>query len=196
MPSATRSGVSDMLNLGPTSAGWLGSIGITSPAALRRVGAVPAYVRVKRLQPRASLNLLYALVGAVEDVHWTEIRRKRRLELLLAVEDHERRHPAPARPGRDELMSLRNIGPAMRRDLALLGISTVAQLARREPDALYLALQRKTGKRPDPCVWDTFAAAIHQARTGEARPWWHYTPERRRRQSEGGFPSLARRIRG
>jgi hypothetical protein len=93
----------------------------------------------------------------------------------------------------DELLALKNIGPAMRRDLELLGISTMAQLARREPDALYRALERKTGQRQDPCVWDTFAAAIHQARTGEARPWWHYTPERKRRQAEGNFPPSPRR---
>ena len=37
------------------------------------------------------------------------------------------------------------------------------------------------GQRQDPCVWDTFAAAIHQARTGEALPWWHFTVERKRR---------------
>jgi hypothetical protein len=77
----------------------------------------------------------------------------------------------------------------MRRDLALLGITTCAQLARRDPDALYAALERRTGRQQDPCVWDTFAAAIHQARTGEAQPWWHYTPVRKRRQAEGKFPS-------
>jgi hypothetical protein len=52
------------------------------------------------------------------------------------------------------LLALKNIGPATRRDLELLGISTIAQLARREPDALYAALERKTGQRQDPCVWD------------------------------------------
>jgi hypothetical protein len=53
-------------------------------------------------------------------------------------------------------------------------------------------LQRLTGKRQDPCVWDTFAAAIHQARTGEALPWWHFTRERKRRQAEGTFVASAR----
>jgi hypothetical protein len=40
----------------------------------------------------------------------------------------------------------------------------------------------------DPCVWDVFAAAIHQARTGESRDWWTFTPERKRRQALGEFP--------
>ncbi len=188
MPRDSDAPLAKLLNLGPKTAQWLASIGITSPAQLRRVGPITAFVRLQRTHRGVSLNALYALVGAVEGLHWTEIRRTRRLELLLAVEDYERQYPAPKPKAADELMALRNIGPAMRRDLTLLGISSVAQLARREPDALYAALERKTGMRQDPCVWDTFAAAIHQARTGEARPWWHYTPERKRRQAEGAFP--------
>ena len=109
----------------------------------------------------------------------------------MAVEDHERHQPGRGR--HDELMALRNIGPAMRRDLALLRISSVAQLARSEPDALHRALERRTGSRQDPCVWDTPAAAIYQARTGEALPWWHFTPERKRRQTAGEFPSARTR---
>ncbi|MFO1285882.1 MAG: helix-hairpin-helix domain-containing protein [Rubrivivax sp.] len=77
----------------------------------------------------------------------------------------------------------------MRADLALLGIETLAQLAAEEPDALYAALQAKTGQRQDPCVWDVFAAAIHQARTGEARDWWTFTPQRKARQAAGRFPA-------
>lgn len=187
MPRDSAAQLTGMLNLGIRSTQWLASIGIATPSQLRRVGPIAAYVRLKRAHRGVSLNALYALVGAVEGRHWTEVRRTRRLDLLLAVDDYERRHPA-ARPQADELLALKNIGPAMRRDLELLGIASVAQLARREPDALYRALARKTGQRQDPCVWDTFAAAIHQARTGEARPWWHYTPERKRRQAEGEFP--------
>lgn len=187
MSRDTTSPLTGMRNLGPRTTLWLASIGITTPSRLRRVGPVAVYVRLKRAHRGVSLNALYALVGAVEDLHWTEVRRTCRLDLLLAVDDYERRH-AVAKPKADELLALKNIGPAMRRDLALLGITSVAQLARREPDALYLALERTTGQRQDPCVWDTFAAAVHQARTGEARPWWHYTPERKRRQAEGDFP--------
>jgi hypothetical protein len=90
------------------------------------------------------------------------------------------------------LAALRNIGPAMLRDLHLLRIRSVAQLARCDADRLYLRLERLSGQRQDPCVWDTFAAAIHQAKTGEALPWWQFTPERKRRQREGSFPQRRR----
>ncbi len=88
----------------------------------------------------------------------------------------------PARLG-----DLRNIGKAMQRDFALLGIESVAQLAQQDADALYLELCARTGQRQDPCVHDTFAAAIHQARTGEALNWWAFTPARKARQNAGTF---------
>jgi Pathogenicity locus len=62
-------------------------------------------------------------------------------------------------PGR-KLEDLVSVGPAIRRDLELLGIHTAARLAQHEPEALYHELCLKTGKRQDPCVLDTFRAAI------------------------------------
>ena len=117
MPRDTASPLTGMRNLGPRTTQWLASIGITTPSRLRRVGPVAAYVRLKRAHRGVSLNALYALVGAVEGLHWTEVRRTRRLDLLLAVDDYERRHPV-AKPKADELLALKNIGPAMRRDLS------------------------------------------------------------------------------
>jgi hypothetical protein len=92
----------------------------------------------------------------------------------------------------DDLLALRNVGPAVRADLARLGVRNAAHLARLDADRLYRKLQRLTGVRPDPCLWDTFAAAIHQARTGEALPWWHFTRERKRRDAVGQTASNRR----
>jgi hypothetical protein len=88
------------------------------------------------------------------------------------------------------LASLRNIGKAMLADIRLLGIDSVAQLAEQEADDLYVRLCVLTGTRQDPCVHDTFAAAIHQARTGEARDWWTFSPARKARREKGDFPSV------
>ena len=88
----------------------------------------------------------------------------------------------------DPFKGLRNIGPAARADLAVLGITSVERLTLCDADALYVELQVRTAQHHDPCVWDVFAAAIHQARTGESRVWWTFTPERKRRQELGEFP--------
>jgi len=88
------------------------------------------------------------------------------------------------------LKNLANIGPAMLRDFKKLGIETVEQLARQDADELYLKLSKITGHRQDPCVWDTFRAAIHEAKTGEKTTWWSWTPERKARQAAGEFVSF------
>jgi hypothetical protein len=79
-----------------------------------------------------------------------------------------------------ELLKLANIGPAMVRDLARLGITEPAQLAGRDPVELYERLCAADGQRHDPCVLDTFMSAVDQADGAPPRPWWTYTPERKR----------------
>jgi hypothetical protein len=86
-----------------------------------------------------------------------------------------------------ELADLRNIGKAMLMDFELLDISSVKQLARCNADVLYTKIQTITQSRHDPCVWDTYAAAIHQAKTGEALPWWDFTKIRKARDKSGVF---------
>jgi len=73
------------------------------------------------------------------------------------------------------LQDLRNVGKAMLKDFALLDINSVEQLSCCDADDLYARIQTLTNSRHDPCVWDTYAAAIHQAKTGEALPWWEFT---------------------
>ncbi len=89
-----------------------------------------------------------------------------------------------------ELFELRNIGKAMLLDFKILGIATVPQLAQQNADELYTRLSILTGGRQDLCVHDTFAAAIHQAKTGEALNWWAFTPLRKERQRLGTFPTF------
>ena len=89
-----------------------------------------------------------------------------------------------------QLSDLRNIGKAMLADFTLLGIESVQQLATEDADALYIRLCALTQQRQDPCVHDTFAAAIHQAKTGEALNWWAFSPARKARQAEGTFPTI------
>lgn len=80
-----------------------------------------------------------------------------------------------------ELMKLRNVGRATAGDLVSIGINSVEDLKKREPDEMYVALCEKTHARQDPCVWDVFRAVTHYAKTGEAKDWWEFTPERKAR---------------
>ncbi len=73
-------------NLGPKSAAMLSAAGIDSVDALRALRAARAYVRVRRSTRGASLNLLWALEGALSDRPWQAVARDDRLALLLQVE--------------------------------------------------------------------------------------------------------------
>ena len=85
------------------------------------------------------------------------------------------------------LADLVSIGPAMLRDFEMLGVKSVAQLAREEPRDLYIRLCTITGERQDPCVLDVFCAAVAQARDPELPPakrqWWYWSRERIRTNS-------------
>jgi DNA transformation protein and related proteins len=75
-----------MRNIGPKSAAWLRQVGLRTEDDLRAIGALDAFIKVKRAGFKPSLNLLYALEGALLDCHWQDIPTERRGELLVAAE--------------------------------------------------------------------------------------------------------------
>lgn len=78
------------------------------------------------------------------------------------------------------LASLRNVGPATLKDLEILGITSLEQLAHANPTELYQRLQKITATKHDPCVWDVFAAIIHEAKTGQKTNWFEWTSLRKK----------------
>lgn len=77
------------------------------------------------------------------------------------------------------LQQIPNIGPALAVDLQQCGIRTPAELRGQNPYALYEQLCERTGVRHDPCVLDTFIAAVRFMEGAPPMPWWHYTEERK-----------------
>lgn len=70
-------------NVGAKSAAWLRQVGIRTREDLEAAGAVSVFIKVKKAGFKPSLNLLYALAGALEDCHWQQLGTERR-ELLLS----------------------------------------------------------------------------------------------------------------
>lgn len=77
------------------------------------------------------------------------------------------------------LTDLPNVGPAVAADLRRLGIDSPEQLKGRDAFALYDQLCAITGRRQDPCVIDVFLSITRFMEGDEARPWWHYTAQRK-----------------
>jgi len=78
------------------------------------------------------------------------------------------------------LEDIPNVGPAVAGDLRQLGITTPSELQGRDPYAIYDDLCRISGQRHDPCLLDTFIAAVRFMAGEPKRPWWKYTAERKK----------------
>lgn len=72
-------------NIGPVSTEWLRAVGVTSREDLERLGSVEAYRLVKEHGFNASLNLLYALEAALQDIHWTALSSQTKAKLKAAA---------------------------------------------------------------------------------------------------------------
>ena len=78
-----------MKGLGPKSEEHLRRVRITTPAELRSVGAVQAFIALcEETDTKPSLNFLYALVGALENRDWRDVAKEDRGSLLAALEGH------------------------------------------------------------------------------------------------------------
>ena len=86
-----------------------------------------------------------------------------------------------------ELGDLISIGPAMLRDFELLGIRSVAQLAKQDPERMYERLGRVARQHQDICVLDVFCAAVAQARNPRLpaeRCEWRWWSKKRKMANE------------
>jgi Pathogenicity locus len=81
----------------------------------------------------------------------------------------------------ERLEQLPNIGPSLAADLRSVGVAHPSDLAGADAWQLYRSLCTLSGRRQDPCVLDTFIAAVDFMQGSPARPWWTYTAERKAR---------------
>ena len=78
--------IGDLLNLGEKSERMLVAAGIKTVTQLQQLGAVQAYLQVRDSGQPVSLNLLYALEGALTSTHWNRLPAEVRESLLMAVD--------------------------------------------------------------------------------------------------------------
>ena len=81
-----------------------------------------------------------------------------------------------------DLADLVSVGPAMLSGFQKLGIRSVKQLARANPEKLYERLCLATGRSIDICCLDVFRCAVEQARNprlpAAQRNWWYWSRQR------------------
>ena len=84
-------GLSGLKNIGRVTERWLNGIGVFSEIDLRRLGAVKAYRMIRAMEPGATVNLLFALQGALMGVHWNRLSPPIRDLMVREVERAERK---------------------------------------------------------------------------------------------------------
>ena len=83
-----------------------------------------------------------------------------------------------------ELQDIPNVGPAIERDLILIGVMDPVSLIGRDPYQMYDELCAATASRHDPCVIDVFISAVRYMEGAPAKKWWEYTRERKQHMAD------------
>lgn len=113
--------------------------------------------------------------------YWMDDELQRALRPMPQSHATRKRKPVPAdRNAIRNFTELPNVGAATAGDFRVLGLTSPQQLIGRDPFAMYEELCRRTNVRHDPCCIDVFMAAVDFMSGAPARPWWKYTPERKR----------------
>lgn len=84
---AADDSIESLRALGPMSRRLLAQIDVTSTAQLRARDPFALYAQLKALDASVSLNMLYALIAAIEDRDWREVARSDRTRILMRLDD-------------------------------------------------------------------------------------------------------------
>lgn len=79
------SDLSSLRNLGPKTEVWLNDIGIFTRADIERIGSVNIYRTLKEHGYPASLNLVWAIEGALADLDWRELSEDLKTDLRRQI---------------------------------------------------------------------------------------------------------------
>jgi len=82
--------LSKLKGLGTKSEKSLNKIGIYTLDDLKKNGPVRAFIKLKtECSIKPSLNFLYAMVGAIENVHWAKVAKTEKRRLVMELEDYK-----------------------------------------------------------------------------------------------------------
>ncbi|MCP4323574.1 MAG: transcriptional regulator [Psychromonas sp.] len=77
----------DLKGFGPKSEEILAEVGINSVDEFMAIDPFELYKQLKQKVKGTGLNSIYAIIGARENVHWQEIARTRKEDILIQLDD-------------------------------------------------------------------------------------------------------------
>lgn len=79
--------IHDLPNLGLKSEAALAQIGMETVASFLAADPFELYAQLKQRHLQTSLNFLYAMIGAQQNVHWQAIKRHQRGDILMRLDE-------------------------------------------------------------------------------------------------------------
>lgn len=77
----------DLKGFGPKSEIIFAEVGINSVAEFMAIDPYDLYKKLKEQVKGTGLNSIYAIIGAREGVHWLDVSRTRKTEILMQLDD-------------------------------------------------------------------------------------------------------------
>jgi len=79
--------IRDLKGFGPKSEEIFAQIDINSAEEFMNSDPFELYARLKKTVKGTGLNSIYAMIGAQEDIHWQDVARTRKEEILIRLDD-------------------------------------------------------------------------------------------------------------
>lgn len=79
--------IRDLAGFGPKSEQIFETVGITNVDQFMQIDPYELYGLLKQHVKGTGLNSMYAILGAREGLHWQEIARTRKTEILMVLDD-------------------------------------------------------------------------------------------------------------
>lgn len=83
----TEKRIRDLKGLGAKSELALAEIGINSVEHFMATDPFVLYAKLKSSPEGASINFIYAIIGAQQDIHWQEVKQQQRQQILMQLDD-------------------------------------------------------------------------------------------------------------
>ena len=77
----------DLKGFGPKSEEILAKVDIHSVESFMKCDPFQLYAKLKTHVKGTGLNSIYAIIGAQENIHWQQVARTRREEIILRLDD-------------------------------------------------------------------------------------------------------------
>ncbi|OMH39153.1 TfoX/Sxy family DNA transformation protein [Motiliproteus sp. MSK22-1] len=77
----------DLKGFGPKSEEILARVDVNSVEEFMAIDPYELYAKLKKTVKGTGMNSIYAIIGAQENIHWQDVSRTRKTEILMKLDD-------------------------------------------------------------------------------------------------------------